>query len=160
MPVLEPHNEQPTTSTPSLPLPDVARMAARLAEYRNSTEEADTIRAVDRAVFDKVAQHEQALVANVRAFQETFAVDEAAAKDLTVAFEEEIRDQLDTREGAMPELLERYAELRSMATRAIEALKRADREAEWHLAKLADPYADYAAVVSKYPSLRSGHALF
>lgn len=140
------------------PEPHQLRVMARTQDYANSTLEAETIAAVDKAVFDRVRTWEQATVQAADEFAESVSVDLTAAKEIGAALAGEVRDVLAS--GADPvAVAKRFEELRRNAETALAALERAEREAEWHAEKVDDPYASYSALMSKFAVLRPAIAL-
>lgn len=140
------------------PEPHELRMLARTQDYANSSLEAETIRLVDQLVFDRVRTFEQATVDAANDFREAVTADMTAAKDIGTALADEVRTALD--QGADPAAVaKRFEQLRRAAETALASLERAEREAEWHASKVADPYATYSALMSRYAVLRPAIAL-
>ncbi|KQO09703.1 hypothetical protein ASF06_05445 [Agreia sp. Leaf244] len=138
----------------AIPLtPDQTRIAARESAYANSIEEKENIARVDGEFFDRVRIFENHALSNARQFMDGVHVDLVAADELETAIRREVRFALN--EGANPEAVAyRHTALVASAKAAIERLERAERESEWHANRLNDPYSQYAALVSKFPTLR------
>jgi hypothetical protein len=135
-----------------LTAPDQIRLAARIAKYSNSVEERTNVARVDGEVFDRVRVFEQQVASNARDFISDSQLELNAADELETAIRREVRYALN--EGAKPDAVAyRHTTLVASAKVAIESLERAERESEWHAARLADPYAFYSTLVSKYPTL-------
>lgn len=136
------------------PHPHELREAARLAKYPNSVVERETLERLDQAVFDRVRNHEQALLQNARTLMEDAAVDEEAVTLIATQLAEDVRYPL--RDGAAPsaELAERYERLRNLADAARKSLARAERDAGFMADKVADPYADLMSLYDRWPAIR------
>ncbi|WP_405216005.1 hypothetical protein [Agrococcus sp. Ld7] len=133
-------------------------MLAREQQYGNSSVEVETVKQIDALVFDKVRTYEAAIVESAADFAANAGDDMTAAKEIGFALAEEVRQPLDG--GADPNAVaKRFEALRRDAETALGALERAEREAEWHAEKLADPYTGYSTLMQRYPILRPALAI-
>jgi hypothetical protein len=138
------------------PNPDAVRLSVRLADYSNREVERESISSTDRAVFDRVRAHEQALIEQVKAHRADAKVDEQAATELMDALRGEVRYALDRPIAGvdLQGLASRYKTLRALSEKAIEALEKAEAEEAFMQPKLADPYGDIVKLWEKWAILR------
>ncbi|OJX70290.1 MAG: hypothetical protein BGO95_11680 [Micrococcales bacterium 73-13] len=131
-----------------------ARLAARLAEYPNSTTEAEAVKRVDEAVFDKVRTLESGMVRQATEWIADADLDAQAADALTDALRDNVRRAADRSTAVVDrDLAQRYERLKRDAERALAAVERAEREAAFHAAKLRDPYKATVELFKKFPGL-------
>jgi hypothetical protein len=133
--------------------PRVARERARTATYPNRLVEADTIRAVDAAVFDKVRIVETHSVEAAQRLMERGSKSITDATSLTHEVDL-LRIELQKR-GAKPTpaLAERYEKLRNRSRLLTQELDRHQSETEFHAKRCEDPEAAYVDMVERFPSL-------
>lgn len=136
------------------PNPEDLRQLAREATYPNRAAEDEALRAIDEAVFDRVRVHERHLQENARALMTDKHIHETAAQDVVEALKTELRYPLMDGGKPTPERAERYEALRGHAEKAMKELKRAEEEAAWLEAKVADPHGDLVKLWTKYPLVR------
>lgn len=134
--------------------PHDLREAAREQTYPNRISEDRSVRAVDRAVFDKVRDFEQSTVARAEAMRAKAREHAQTLADTVVALETEIGEPL--RNGTPPSeaLATRYEELSSQFTRTKTSLDRTVRDLEWVEKKLEDPYSSYMSLMDKWKIVR------
>lgn len=133
---------------------DDIRYAARTVTYPNSEAERANLRRVDDEVFARVRLLERGIISDAQELLDNGGVELQAATKFTEAIRQDVVFALDRVDADTQTIAERYEQLRSQAEQAIAALERADRQSEWHIGRLDDPYGAYVSMVSKYPTLR------
>jgi hypothetical protein len=128
----------------------------RQQAYPNTEKERETVDSTDRAVFDRVRTHEQALIEQARAARADAQVHEDAAIEIASALRNEVIRALDrpATEVDLEAIALRYKQLRAMGEQAITALNRAAADEEYRRPKLAAPYEDLVALWTKWPMVR------
>jgi hypothetical protein len=139
--------------------PHELRILAREQSYANSTSEQETVRAVDKAVFDSVRTFEEGVSAAAAEFMAAREIDLAAADELVIALRNEVKYPLMEGAGPSRDLAKRYEDLRREAEHALDELERAEREVEWHIDRNGNVYDAYVELMTKWPMIRPGLAI-
>jgi hypothetical protein len=133
---------------------EAIRLAARTANYPNTETERANIARVDGEVFDRVRTHERHLLENANAFMHENTAELQAAASFSNALDEDVIYALDSRDADAGAIADRFEKLRSGIMLSISTLERLAQQADWHAAKVDDPYGNYLALVSKYSTLK------
>lgn len=136
------------------PHPHDQRILAREATYPNTYTEREAVAAIDSAVFERVRSMENHIVDDAKHFMDERDVDFRASTEIANALIEEVRGALSQGARPTPALAARYKQLVASAERAITALEAGGTEAAWHAARAADPYATWADLLQRWPTLR------
>jgi hypothetical protein len=136
------------------PHPHELRELARELRFPNSQEERATIAAVDKAVFSRVHDHERLLVDRASAAQSRARQTAAALIEVMCALEEEVGIPLAGGTAPSVALAERYAELQTTYEAIRHDLEIAIQAMEWAEESAIDPYANYMALMDKWPLVR------
>ena len=131
--------------------PHEQRLAARTAHYPNTLVEKETIAQVDSEVFSRVAVYEEQIAAAADKHMQDAKIDVTASEQVIEQLHADIVSVLRDGGSVSGEVAVRYQQLRALAERAISELERAATDAEWHRARVADPYQSYVAIVRKWP---------
>ncbi len=134
--------------------PHDLRRVARELTYPNRVSEARNVRAVDRAVFDKVREFERQTVARAETIRANARQQAGRLAETVVALETEIGEPL--RNGAPPSeaLAARYEALSAQFTRTKASLDKSVDDLEWVEKKLEDPYSTYMSLMDKWKIVR------
>lgn len=138
---------------------DGLRQEVRNANYPNSESETKAITALEQTIDAKVRQHEEHLVHTAEA---TYA-----SGDRVLAQADEMLTQMSTlgteieRAGSRPSaaLAARYETIRKHMSMRIAELERVERDAEFHAAKVLDPYGSLQNLRRKYPQVVMGRSI-
>ncbi|MFJ3392301.1 hypothetical protein [Leifsonia aquatica] len=138
------------------PHPDSLRVAVRQQTYPNTATEREVVDETDRAVFDRVRLHEQALIERARASRTEAQVDEEAAAEIASSLRTEVIRALDrpATEVDLEAIAVRYKQLKALGEQAVRSLNRAIADEEYRRPKLAAPYDDLVALWQKWPTVR------
>ncbi|MCZ0710576.1 hypothetical protein OYT00_11245 [Microbacterium paraoxydans] len=143
---------------------DNPRIAAREAQYGNRQAEIEAVMAIDESAFDRVRELEafmigraENFVADVMGSTEGFGPRHARRPGLIDKTEEVVTklNNLVTeleRGGSTSDLAERFVALQNEARHtALPKLSRAMREADSHIPKMQNPYAEVQRLITKMP---------
>lgn len=132
--------------------PQEARRRVREQTYRNRAEEVDAVRAVDQAVFARVADHERGLGEDA---QEQTKRGEALLRGVDELADSLIDDlAVPIKNGApLADLAQPYRTAIAKVQKAIADLEYAAVQAEYWANRLDDPMADATRLWERIPSL-------
>lgn len=143
---------------------DNPRIAAREAQYGNRQAEIEAVMDIDQAAFDRVRELEtfmigraENFVADVMGTTEGSGPRHARRHGLVDKTEEIVTNLNDLvteleRGGSASDLAERFVALQNEALyTAMPKLSRAMREADSHIPKMQDPYAEVQRLIAKMP---------
>lgn len=134
--------------------PHQFREHARERNYANRLDEDRNVRAVDRAVFDRVRAYEQRSAKTAEAMSARAASQSEELVGIIAALETEVGEPL--RNGAEPseKLAKRYEELTTRFRTTKAGLDRTLQQLDWAEENLRDPYAAYMKMMDKWPIVR------
>ena len=147
------HNPLTGTSLDSL------RLEVRNSSYPNTEAEVKAVTDREHEIRQMVATHEDDLVLTAEAVY--------ASGDPVIAHADELLTEMSDlrtdieRAGTStgPEHAARFESIRHRMETRIEQLYRIEREAEFHAAKVADPYGSLDNIRRKYPQIVAGRRL-
>ena len=141
------------------PTLDSVRQAARSASYPNSEVETKAVTALEQEIGARVRVHEEGLRATAEAVYASGDRPLAQADELLGEMSDLLSDI--ERAGARPGyvLAARYETARKNMALRIAALEKVERDAEFHAAKVLDPYGSLQNLRQKYPQIVLGRSV-
>lgn len=134
--------------------PEEARRRVREQKYWNRSDEVDAIRAVDKAVFERVADHERGLLEDSDAHLKRGRALTQSVDELVGALVEDIAVPI--KNGVpLADLAQPYKSAVARVQKAIDDLEHAATTAEFWAARLDDPMADATRLWERFPSIAS-----
>ena len=132
--------------------PEEARRRVREQKYWNRSDEVDAIRAVDQAVFNRIADHERGLLEDSDAHMKRGRALTQSVDQLVGALVEDIA--LPIQNGVpLADLAQPYKTAVANVQKAIDDLEHAARTAEYWAERLDDPMADATRLWDRLPSI-------
>ena len=138
---------------------DSLRLEVRNANYPNTEAETKAVTDREHEIRQMVATHEDHLVMTAEAVYASGDPVIAHADELLTDMSELRTDIERAGTSTGPEHAARFESIRQRMTSRIAELAKVEREAEFHAAKVADPYGSLQNIRRKYPQIVAGRHL-